>query len=130
MSAKKIPRMEIPLDIEAKYFQRDEDGNQQHNLRSAQQNKKLYMDTYTTKFNIPAQYVLQAQLNPKDPTQSIQLVKFVLLDDEDPKPITHRHRGGAAKGETIYKSYQEMFAEYEGNLVLQLLQESPSFISR
>jgi len=54
MSAKKIPRMEIPLDIEAKYFQRDDEQNQRFNLRSPKQNKKLYMDTYTTKFTVPA----------------------------------------------------------------------------
>lgn len=60
MNAKKIPRMDIPLDIEAKHFQRDESLSYMHNFRSAEQNKKLYMDTYTTKFNIPAQYVLQS----------------------------------------------------------------------
>lgn len=51
------------------------------------------MDTYTTKFNIPAQYVLQSQINPKNTKQTIQLVKYVMVDTSDPKPITHHYDG-------------------------------------
>ena len=40
------------------------------------------MDTYTTKFNAPTKYILKSQINPKNPSEIIQLYKYILLGDD------------------------------------------------
>lgn len=72
---KKIPRMDIPVDIEATYFDSDTNDSKsnsnipiaQQNLRSAKDNKKLYLESYAIKFRIPVCYVIDSVIYSQDP---------------------------------------------------------------
>lgn len=97
MNSKKIPMMDIPLDIEAKYFkdnEKDVDGNDltQQNLRSAKDNKKLYMDTYMVKMVLPSHYVTSSEIYPRDPRFCIQITRYILPENIK-RPITHLLNG-------------------------------------
>ena len=86
----KFPRIDIPLDIEARYFKENKDDDDlsqipmsAQNLRSAKENKQLYMDTYAIKFRIPVLYVIESLIYSQDPQYVVQLVKYVLPEEEN-----------------------------------------------
>ena len=57
--------------------------------RTAEDNKKQYLDSYSVGFPIPSFYVLESTIWTKNPAYVIQLVKIVIPDDKNLKVIEH-----------------------------------------